>query len=165
MKAPGWEGSRMTHKQLDLKSLMHARGFRITPQRQLILDAVCESGAHSTPEEIYARVHNKAPAVNRATVYRGLEFLHSQHLVYAADLGGGKRVYEIAGETPHHHLVCERCGAVSELTHRTVKGLFHKIEREQGFEVETDHLALFGQCADCRAAEAASQPRVDQSKA
>jgi Fur family ferric uptake transcriptional regulator len=59
-------------------------------------------------------------------------------------------VYEIAGETPHHHLVCLKCRHVQLLSHEAVKDLFAKIEREQNFHVETDHLALFGYCARCR---------------
>jgi Fur family ferric uptake transcriptional regulator len=59
-------------------------------------------------------------------------------------------VYEIAGETPHHHLVCLRCRQVQPLSHEAVKDLFAKIAAEQSFQVETDHLALFGYCAECR---------------
>jgi len=140
----------MAHQHRDYEALMRRHGFRVTPQRQLILDAICEGEGHSTPEQIYERVHAKAPAVNRATVYRTLDFLHELRLVFAADLGGGSMVYEIAGDKPHHHLVCQSCGKVEEIPHQTVKGLFARIGREQGFTVKTDHLALFGLCRDCR---------------
>jgi len=140
----------MTHQHFDFAALVRQKGFRVTPQRQLILDAVCEGGRHSTPEEIYERVQAKAPAVNRATVYRTLDFLHELRLVYAADLGSGRKVYEIAGEAPHHHLVCQDCGRVEEMAHESVGQLFARIEREQGFAVQTNHLALFGLCASCR---------------
>jgi Fur family ferric uptake transcriptional regulator len=129
---------------------MRRRGFRVTPQRQLILDAICEGHGHTTFDEIFARVQAKANAVNRATVYRTLDFLTDLRLVVAADVGDGRMVYEIAGETPHHHLVCLKCRHVQLLSHEAVKDLFAKIAREQNFQVETDHLALFGYCARCR---------------
>lgn len=142
----------MSHSRWDYATLMRQRGFRVTPQRQLILDAVCAGQGHSTPDEIYERVHTKVPAVNRATVYRTLDFLCELRLVVAADMGGGRMMYEIAGDTPHHHLICRACGAVKELDHATVKALFNRIEREHLFVVDMDHLALFGLCPKCRRA-------------
>lgn len=139
----------MSHQHSDYFNLMRERGYRVTPQRQLILDAVCEGQGHTTLEEIYARVQAKAPAINRATVYRTLDFLCELELVVAADLGGST-VYEIARKELHHHLVCLNCGQTDELSHTLVKKLFERIEREQQFEVKTNHLALFGLCRQCR---------------
>lgn len=144
----------MSHQRWDYAALMRERGFRVTPQRQLILDAICEGGGHTTPEEVYERVRAKSPAVNRATIYRTLDFLCELRLVVAADVGNRRMVYEIAGDTPHHHLVCRTCGKVEQISHETVKALFAKIEREQEFTVDMDHLALFGLCPKCRRAEA-----------
>lgn len=142
----------MPHQNLDYAALMRERGFRVTPQRELILDAICEGGGHTTPEEIYQRVQARAPAVNRATVYRTLDFLCELRLVVAANIGGGRMVYEVAGEMPHHHLVCRTCGQVAQIGHETVKDLFVRIEREYQFTVDMDHLALFGLCQECRRA-------------
>jgi Fe2+ or Zn2+ uptake regulation protein len=125
----------------------------VTPQRQLILDAICEGGGHTTPEEIYERVRARTPHVNRATVYRNLDFLCDLRLVVAAQIGG-QMYYEIAGDTPHHHLICRRCNRVEEISHDVVRSLFAKIEREQQFTVDMDHLALFGLCQKCRRAMA-----------
>ena len=55
----------MSHDQQVFANLVRERGFRLTPQRQIILDAICEGGGHTTPEEIYERVQAVAPAVNR----------------------------------------------------------------------------------------------------
>jgi Fur family ferric uptake transcriptional regulator len=141
----------MSHFTSDYAALMRARGFRVTPQRQLILDAICEGHGHTTPEQIYARVHSKTPALNRATVYRNLDFLCEMRLVVAVRIGD-QTYYEIAGQTPHHHLVCRTCGHVEQITHNAVKGFFAKVEREHDFSVDMDHLALFGLCAECRRA-------------
>src|SRR5215212_9245102 len=135
----------MMHHTFDFATLMRERGFRVTPQRQLILDAICESGGHTTPEEIYERVHAKAPAVNLATIYRTVDFLRDLRLITEMYIGG-KTYYEIAGEAPHHHLVCRCCGHIEQIDHVTVVGLFARIEHEQQFKVETDHLALVGLC-------------------
>src|SRR3972149_11937734 len=100
----------MSHQRWDYAALMRERGFRVTPQRQLILDAIGGGGGHTTPEEVYERVRAKSPAVNRATVYRTLDFLCELRLVVAADVGNRRMGYKIAGDTPHHHLICRTRG-------------------------------------------------------
>jgi Fur family transcriptional regulator, ferric uptake regulator len=141
----------MSHQNLDYARLMHERGFRVTPQRQLILDAICEGGGHAAPDEVYARVRRRSPAVNRATIYRNLDFLCDMHLITSTDVGLGGKVYEIACEAPHHHLVCRQCGGVIQIDHTLAKAFFAKIEHTYAFTVETDHLALWGVCPKCRA--------------
>lgn len=141
----------MSHHRWDYAALMRERGFRVTPQRQLVLDAICEGDGHTTPDEIYQRVRARTPHVNRATVYRNLDFLCEMRLVVAVQIGG-QMYYEIAGDAPHHHLICHNCNRMEQISHATVKALFDKIEREQKFLVDMDHLALFGLCQKCRRA-------------
>jgi Fe2+ or Zn2+ uptake regulation protein len=132
--------------------IVRARGFRFTPQRQMILDAVCESGGHTTPDEIYRRVRAKSPAVNRATVYRNVDFLCEMRFLVAAQIGR-QMYYEMADLTPHHHLVCRSCNDVEQVGHATVKSLFDRIEKATSFQVDMDHLVLFGLCKACRKTE------------
>jgi Fe2+ or Zn2+ uptake regulation protein len=139
----------MSHHQLDYRARMRESGFRATPQRQLILDAICEGGGHTTLAEIYERVQAKAPAISRATVYRALDFFCQLGLVVAADIGGEHTVYEIAGTTRHHHLACRQCGQVEQVDPELVETLFTQIESEQGFKVDMDHIVLLGTCKRC----------------
>lgn len=140
----------MTHTTIDYQSLLHQRGYRLTPQRQMILDAICESGGHSTTEEILRRVRARSSAVNTATVYRTLNFLVAMRLVEPCDLGGRSVVYEIAAGERHHHLVCRKCGGVATLPQASIDAFFSQIAREQGFLVDSNHLALFGLCPACQ---------------
>ncbi len=149
----------MSHKEHDYAAMMRKRGFRVTPQRQLILDAICEAGGHTTPEEIYTRVQAKSSAINRATVYRTLDFLCEMRLVVAAHIGGGSMVYELAGEEPHHHLVCRSCGHAASIGHDIVQQWFDQVEHATAFAVDMDHLVLFGLCGACR--ESQAQPTQD----
>src|SRR5581483_10321355 len=63
-----------------LRRTLRERAMRMTPQRQLVLDAVRELG-HATPEQICATVQRSAPAVNITTVYRTLDLLERLELV------------------------------------------------------------------------------------
>lgn len=116
----------------------------------MILDAICDGSGHTTAEEIYHRVQTKSPSVNLATVYRTLDFLHDQRLVVAADVGDGRMVYEIAGETPHHHLICQNCGQIEELANELVQGMYDVIKKLYFFTVDMDHLVMFGLCRSCQ---------------
>ena len=139
----------MKTSSTDFASHVRGRGFRFTPQRQLILDAIREGGGHTTPDQIYQRVQVKSPAVNRATVYRTVDFLCEVRLVVAAQIGG-QMYYELAGAEPHHHLVCRQCNKIESIEHNTVKAFFADIKRDYQFWIDMDHLALFGICKKCQ---------------
>ena len=84
---------------------LHQRGFRMTPQRLLVLQILKDAGRHLTPQEIFAQAQRILPAMTEATVYRTLSFLSEQGLTLAAHIGNGQLVYEIAGHD-HHLLIC-----------------------------------------------------------
>lgn len=137
-----------------LRELLHKKGYRLTPQRQMILDVIRESRGHITLDEIYTRVQPRIPGISRATLYRTLDFLCELRLAVAADIGGGHWVYELAGDAPHHHLVCRRCGRVEKLSHAEVEQFFTRVAADHGYTIDMDHLALFGVCSQCRGNQA-----------
>ncbi len=139
----------MSHDEIKFMKLMQARGFRVTPQRLLILDAVCEGQGHTSFGEIYRRVKEMDSTIDQSTIYRTLNVLCEIGIVVSADIGEDGTVYEIAGKTPHHHLVCRECGAVQALNHDVVQTLFDAVQREHRFMVHTNHLVLSGLCQEC----------------
>ncbi len=134
----------------DYDQLIRRQGFRVTPQRRAILQAVIEGGGHSSIDEVYQRVRASLPGTNLATVYRGLNFLCEMRLLVAADVGGRNWVFELAGEKPHHHLVCRTCGKVERIEQEEVQVLINRVEVEHEFFIDMDHMALFGLCKACR---------------
>ena len=142
----------MSHQELDIATLIRKQGYRMTPQRQLILDAVCEVGGHASPESVCERVQQRSTVVNRATVYRTLTFLCEVGLVTSTLGSSGHLEYEIVGPKQHHHLVCQECGVSVELPADRVTPLFETIENEYGFRIAPHtHLSLYGLCAVCHA--------------
>jgi Fur family ferric uptake transcriptional regulator len=130
---------------------LRERGYRLTPQRQLVLEAVAKLG-HATPEAIVTEVRRTADAVNISTVYRTLDLLEELDLVFHAHLGHGAPTYHVAGDVSHVHLVCGRCGDVREISPDAVSDLAERLRDELGFTVDVDHVALTGRCANCTAA-------------
>lgn len=127
---------------------LRARGYRLTPQRQLVLEAVGELG-HATPEEIVTAVRRTASGVNISTVYRTLELLEELGLVEHTHLGHGAPAYSVATEDGHVHLVCRDCGGIGEVAPSVIAPVVDVLAQTRGFVVDVGHFALFGRCAAC----------------
>jgi Fur family ferric uptake transcriptional regulator len=133
---------------VDWHEQLRARGYRLTPQRQLVLEAVGRLG-HATPEDIAAAVRETAQAVNISTVYRTLELLEELGLVQHTHLGHGAPTYSIKSESDHVHLVCRDCGAIDEAPPELVAPVVEELAQTHGFQVDVGHFAVFGRCRAC----------------
>lgn len=139
----------MSHHTWNYQQALRAKGFRVTPQRELILDIICQSPNRLTAQQLCEAVRAKAPAMNPATVYRNLHFLTEQKLIRQLMHEGQVR-YELAGpDSAHHHLVCRRCGQELEIPASATDAFYAKLKRDYGFAVESDHLVLYGRCRRC----------------
>lgn len=132
----------------ELADLLRDRGLRLTPQRQLVLDAVRQLG-HATPEQVHAAVCDIAPGVNITTIYRTLELLEELGLVTHVHLSHGAPTYHDAAEGQHVHLVCRGCEHVTELAQDELAALAVRLREQRGFRMDIGHVALFGLCAEC----------------
>ena len=128
---------------------LRSRGYRLTPQRQLVLEAVGELG-HATPEDVAAAVRRTASGVNISTVYRTLELLEELGLVQHTHLGHGAPTYSVSTDDDHVHLVCRNCGEVQEAEADLLGEAVRRLAQERGFTLDVGHVALFGSCASCR---------------
>lgn len=144
--------ARAYHEEVDatLRRTLHDRGMRMTPQRQLVLDAV-RALQHATPERICDHVQRSAPAVNITTIYRTLDLLEGLGLVRHTHLGHGAPSYSTQPHE-HVHLVCHQCGEVSEMPTEELIELTAQLQDRFGFELDPSHLALSGRCRTCIAA-------------
>lgn len=139
----------MSHEEQDYIARLHKYGFRVTVQRLMVLDAVCDIGGHATLSAISQRVEELDPSIAPSTIYRALDVLLEAKLIVSSEIDGIGKVYEIAGEMPHHHLVCKQCGDVQMLTHDAVRPFLNHLRNEYGFCVEMNHLTLSGLCRSC----------------
>ena len=142
-------GSPDAQSSSTLHDELRAQGYRLTPQRQLVLEAVGRLG-HATPEEVADAVQQTARGVNISTVYRTLELLEQLGLVSHTHLGHGAPTYHSADDADHVHLVCRECGVVSETTPDVVAEVVDRLAAEEGFQADVRHLAIFGSCRACR---------------
>jgi Fur family ferric uptake transcriptional regulator len=148
----------MTPATVDFATQLHSQGYRLTPQRLMILEAVSQADDHVTPEDVYQQVHRQNPTISRATIYRTLDFLCEQRLIHAL-YWGGQMYYEITDEQPHHHLVCRSCGGMLDCEHDLLQILVEAVEKKHRFTIDMDHMALFGLCQQCRGGSKKSTKR------
>ena len=122
---------------------LRSRGLRLTPQRQLVLEAVYRLG-HATPDQVHAEVARTAAGVNITTVYRALELLEELGLITHAHLSHGAPTYHAVGEEQHVHLVCRQCGGLSEVPLEVFAPVAEMLRLENSFRVDLGHVALLG---------------------
>jgi len=125
-------------------------GYRLTPQRLMVIEIITESTDHISAEDIYGRVRARYPHINISTIYRTLELLKQLGLVTVTDMGDGCITYHYTDKGHHHHLICHRCGAKLELDESLFVSLKKALIKEYGFQADLRHLAIFGRCKACR---------------
>jgi Fur family ferric uptake transcriptional regulator len=133
---------------------LRQEGYRLTPQRMMILSIIRDNTGHISAEEIHQKVRQQYPFVNISTVYRTLNLLKKLRLISETDLGEGYVRYELLERGRHHHLVCRRCGESFAFEHELLRPLQLRLLKEYGFAADVDHFAIFGLCQRCRLAEA-----------
>ena len=132
----------------DWRERLREKGYRLTPQRELILDAVDTLG-HATPDEVHAEVRKKSSALNVSTVYRNLEVLEQLGLVRHAHLSDRAPTYHSVRDHEHFHLVCRNCQKVISVGPGVIEPLCRALDADHGFAVDVGHLTVFGTCREC----------------
>jgi len=131
----------------NLIKVLRERGYRLTPQREMILNAIILSGDHMSAEEVFSKVQEQSSAINIATIYRTLDMLVEEGLACRTDLGTGEYLYATNQHGPHIHLICRKCGYIKDGDHALLKQLEETILSEYDFIPDLHHIAIFGLCA------------------
>lgn len=137
---------------MGLQDSLRQRGYRLTPQRALVLEAVTELG-HATPEDVHQWIRERADGVSLSTVYRALELLEGLDLVKHAHLTHGSPTYHPASAAEHVHAVCRSCDAVTPLPPSVVADTLARLRDDIGFEADVSHLTIHGVCRECASSD------------
>ncbi len=128
---------------------LRRRGHRLTPQREIIVEAVAHSGRHLTAEEVLELVRERSNAVSMATVYLTLDLLAELGLFSRTDMHGGTTCYAAPQHGPHCHLVCRHCHTVIEADCAVTESLREALQARLGFSPDLSHLVVYGLCQEC----------------
>lgn len=134
-----------------IKYRLGDRGHSWTRARSAVLTVLT-----SVPDPLRAvQIHRalRNPGINLSSVYRALQLFEALNIVRRVALGGAAR-YEMADgyRHHHHHLVCDTCGRIEDMTTCPVEGadLTRRIQKRTGFAVRSHVFELFGLCRSCR---------------
>lgn len=87
----------------------------MTKNAELILNIINNSMCHPTAEEIFFEAKKVSPKIVMATVYNNLATLTSEGLIRKIKAVGAADRYDSTMHG-HDHLVCDRCGALADIT-------------------------------------------------
>lgn len=138
----------MTHC-VTLIDALRTLGFRITPQREMIIQALAHGEAHASAEQVFKQVRQRTQAVNLATVYRTLELLVDTGLASRVLMADGQALYATSQHGPHLHLVCRRCGTTFTAESRLLASLAAQLKSVYLFYADLQHISLAGLCSRC----------------
>jgi Fur family transcriptional regulator, ferric uptake regulator len=136
----------------ELRTALKEQGLRMTPQRQLILDAIASMRGHISVDEVYRQVAARFPDVNITTVYRTLEVLEERGFVRHTHFHDGRSQFERTDEPAHQHLICKTCGHDQELDLSVLEPLAEDLRQRYGFVADLSHSAIVGVCRACTSA-------------
>ena len=154
----------MPHASTASGDSLRRRGLRLTPQRQMVLSIIENSGEHLSAEAICQRVQANYPFVSLSTVYRTVERLKAVGLVREVHLLGEQRFYESAGAGDHYHLLCRGCGAVLHIDAALLAGLREQLEQCYHFTPLSLDLIATGYCEHCRASTQERNESTQETK-
>jgi len=134
----------------DYVKKIHSLGYRLTPQRRLVMEILEESQEHIDAEWLFIQAKRRDPNISLATVYRSLALLKEAGLVQEHHLGEDHGHFETAGAGPHYHFTCLKCGRVIEFEAPQVKTMVDVLGESKDLQVTQIQLHLSGYCSNCR---------------
>ena len=139
----------LVNETRSFRELCQENGIAVTHQRQVLYEVMKTMQGHPSPEEVYARVKKKVPAISLATVYKNIHLFVESGVFSEVSMHHGSLRVEMNGEA-HHHMVCSKCKAITDIGEKEL-GLVSKPSKlPGGFLVERYAVDVIGICAKCQ---------------
>ena len=142
---------KITEKKERLKSFLKEKGFKSTRQRDVIANEFLKTGEHVTAEDLYLKINRKHKDIGFTTVYRTLKLLTESGLATERIFADNLTRYEpLSAEDHHDHLICLKCGLITEFEEPKMERMQERIADEFGFYTVDHKMELYGYCRKCR---------------
>jgi Fur family ferric uptake transcriptional regulator len=123
--------------------------YRMTKQRQVILEEIQKVNTHPTADEVYRMVRLRLPHISLGTVYRNLEILFESGLIQKIGPLSSQMRFDGALEN-HYHIRCSHCGRVEDAIIESFGKIDDSIRNINNFNVTGHKLEFIGICPDCK---------------
>jgi Fur family transcriptional regulator, ferric uptake regulator len=124
-------------------------GLKPSRTRVAVLEELAREPNDATAQQLHRRLRSRRKKLGLATVYRALGAMSEAGVVDALP-HGSETCYRLCGEGHHHHLVCERCHRVIELSGCPASSWIDRAAEQAGFVATGHRLEVRGLCASCR---------------
>ena len=131
-----------------LERRIRDRGYRMTRQRQVVLEELAKVDTHPRADQIYQMVRRRIPHVSFGTIYRNLKTLEELGLISEIQRGHTAR-YD-GNASAHHHFVCRKCDRIIDVDGASTPEFDLPSLARMGYQVEKFQLQIFGLCPACR---------------
>ena len=132
-----------------MKDFLRTKGFKMTPQRELIFRSFFELDEHVSVDELYDKVREIDKTVGYSTVWRNLKLICKVGLAYEVNVGDGITRYDRITDVPHGHLFCISCKKLIEFNVDQMVGLLSQTAGEYKFLPESFKIEIKGYCQNC----------------
>ncbi len=134
----------------DCKEELRGVDLKATPARMAILEVLENSNKPVDVGTMISYLKKKSIEADQVTVFRTVNLFTERGLTKQIQLNEGKSRYELASQAEHHHLVCEKCGDIEDISDCNIDALEKEIEIKKKFKVSTHALEFFGLCQNCQ---------------
>jgi Fur family ferric uptake transcriptional regulator len=139
---------------------LRSAGLRVTAPRLAVLDALADH-PHGDVDVIARAVRTRLGAVSTQAVYDILRALTGARLARRIEPAGGPARYETRVGDNHHHVVCRRCGATTDVDCAVGAAPCLEPSADEGFLIDEAEITFWGSCPSCQAGSASPGPLPD----
>ncbi|MEB3275101.1 MAG: Fur family transcriptional regulator [Prochlorothrix sp.] len=142
------------HTAASLKTELNERGWRLTPQRETILQIFqnLPPGNHLSADDLHQVLHKQGENISLSTIYRTLKLMARMGVLRELELAEGHKHYELNQPYPHHHhhLICVRCNKTIEFKSEKVLRIGASTAKKERFYLLDCQLTIHALCPQCR---------------
>jgi len=141
----------MTKELSIFKTYLEKKSLRLTRQREYISQKIFTTNKHFSVEDMVDVLKNNGGVLGRVTIYRTIALLVDGGLLNEIDFNKGCKYYERSlNRASHAHLVCRRCGKVTEFASSQLESIVDKIRITKAFEDLSYDFKATGVCSTCK---------------
>jgi Fe2+ or Zn2+ uptake regulation protein len=138
------------NKLNEIERALKEKGYKLTGQRRIIIEAFDQCPVHYTAHEIFEKVKVKNPSINFSTVYRNLELLCNLGIINKLHISSGISHFELSHNEHHHHVICIKCGDMQGIDMCPYEGLKNNELDVLGFVPVEHKFEIYGYCKKCK---------------
>ncbi|RJQ31233.1 transcriptional repressor [Candidatus Parcubacteria bacterium] len=131
-----------------LNEILREAGFRATPGKIAILEALFKADQPLTIAEISKKLKNN---LDQTTLYRTIQSFVEEKIARALNFNDRSIRYESLIDAPHHHhVICKKCNYVEDVDICGANLEKLALVKSKSFKaIESHAVELFGTCNNC----------------